>query len=63
MTANSLIKKETESGSSWGVIFEKYFSKYKEYISLASKQLVGLFITIFVKKEMMNDIKNGKIYF
>jgi hypothetical protein len=61
MTANSLINEETKKLDIWDKEFIELFStnnkSKKKYYKLISKQLVGLYIIIFINSSLKDDLK------
>ncbi|KAL9643410.1 hypothetical protein ABK040_010025 [Willaertia magna] len=64
MTAEAMLKKETESKNEWLTILEtelNYSSTKNKYIRIADKQLVGMCIAVFVNDKIYKYITNINI--
>lgn len=63
MTAAALLKEETDVGHLWMQGLANTFKEVSNnYIQIAAKQLVGLYITVFIKKEhekFVTDVRIG----
>jgi hypothetical protein len=61
MTAKSVIQEETKKSNDWNNEFEKLFQNIKgnfKYQNLFQKQLVGLYLTVFIKTIYYENITN-----
>ncbi len=62
MTAQAMIKQETDSGKDWLVLLEKELQNAKsKYENIVSKQLVGLFLCVFLKTEHKKNLTDLRI--
>jgi inositol polyphosphate 5-phosphatase INPP5B/F len=60
MSASSLLKEETEAGDAWDSIFENTFDATK-YERINSKQLVGLYNCVYVKKSLLPYLEDARM--
>jgi phosphatidylinositol-bisphosphatase len=61
MSAQAMIKNETEQCEIWSNLLDSEVQKAKnKYCRLISKQMVGLFLSIYIKEKFWNKVKNFK---
>ncbi|KAL0484152.1 inositol polyphosphate 5-phosphatase [Acrasis kona] len=61
MTANAMIKQETEAREGWvQALDNEIFGAKSKYVRLEEKQLVGMFLTVYVKEKLSGKVKDLK---